>query len=659
MSKLAVVKDKDSGQYKAIPKCQAEECTNSDQGHRKTYWHPGDDCLDPTARVKSIVDSTDSKWLQTYMDPIYLKDIKLENNSARMKSLKELSLQNLAISINETPEEFVEFFKDLSKEGCIPYLPFLTYPTMEKLVSLNAFEWMNLDGPFRNHCSEVEENTRRMFVFDRMNPMLDDPYFMMTSVFNAEHKLKKCEITKDTLLLHQECKEGMALASKLQFRKQFHYLTSGIFEGIDLSNLLIAGGIVLAALQPFDPNLDLNEQLIEKGYYNSDIDIFVFGFDDVGCATERVRKLCKDIEEKAGEKILFIRNRNCVTILREYPHRQIQVIFRLYKSPSEVLISFDIDCCCVGYDGKDVYGIPRFFASVSYQRNVVDVTRRSPCYEYRLYKYSKRGFGVLIPGITLKHDVLENMYNREREAILKGLPRLVALSKGSATRLYSRYDGLFSLADFSKITKEFATLEIQGQIDLTPANAKTRQLESKYIGYHEYIKFAKGEPFLCKEEQENTNRFPDIRTTELIDIDRYTESNSTVFSNYMVVKIPYSPNWSLDRIKKFIRSSNAAFRMTRHYGPFVDMPVSQRINPHRDEDEDYYYDLHPSVEVVDSATDVCQDTLSYLELEDLGWVLSEYKPNECWLIENPGDQLVTGSFEPVFSTMEEWINGSK
>ena len=60
---------------------------------------------------------------------------------------------------------------------------------------------------------------------------------------------------------------------------------------------------------------------------------------------------------------------------------------RLYKSPAEVLMGFDIDCATVGYDGKRVWSLPRFHRAITKQYNLVDVSRRSTTYESRLMKY--------------------------------------------------------------------------------------------------------------------------------------------------------------------------------------------------------------------------------------------------------------------------------
>ena len=43
----------------------------------------------------------------------------------------------------------------------------------------------------------------------------------------------------------------------------------------------------------------------------------------------------------------------------------IQIVLRTYHSPSEVLCGFDIDCCCVGFDGANVWALPRALTALS------------------------------------------------------------------------------------------------------------------------------------------------------------------------------------------------------------------------------------------------------------------------------------------------------
>jgi hypothetical protein len=99
----------------------------------------------------------------------------------------------------------------------------------------------------------------------------------------------------------------------------------------------------------------------------------------------------------------IIRTKHCVSFIRGWPHRNVQVILRLYRSKGEILIGFDIDACAVGFDGNSVYALPRFRRAVNKRCNLVgvDPSRHSPSYEARLYKYCLRGWAIAQPGVKV------------------------------------------------------------------------------------------------------------------------------------------------------------------------------------------------------------------------------------------------------------------
>lgn len=77
--------------------------------------------------------------------------------------------------------------------------------------------------------------------------------------------------------------------------------------------------------------------------------------------------------------------------------KYIQVILREYKTPSEIVHGFDLDCC--GYilvDGK-VYRTVRAKYSTELGLNFFDPSRSSPTYANRLAKYNLRGFDIWLP----------------------------------------------------------------------------------------------------------------------------------------------------------------------------------------------------------------------------------------------------------------------
>lgn len=105
--------------------------------------------------------------------------------------------------------------------------------------------------------------------------------------------------------------------------------------------------------------------------------------------------------------------------------RHVQIVARLYKSVSEILAGFDVDCSCFAYDGNQVYGGPRAIAAFMTQVNTVDLSRRSPSYESRLSKYSHRGFEAYWP--LLERQRVDPTIFERSFARTMGLARLLVL----------------------------------------------------------------------------------------------------------------------------------------------------------------------------------------------------------------------------------------
>lgn len=66
-------------------------------------------------------------------------------------------------------------------------------------------------------------------------------------------------------------------------------------------------------------------------------------------ANARLVRLITDIRGSNPFPSIVVRSTHAVTIVSQYPYRHIQIVLRLYKSPAEVLMGFDVDCCAVGY----------------------------------------------------------------------------------------------------------------------------------------------------------------------------------------------------------------------------------------------------------------------------------------------------------------------
>ncbi|KAJ3095572.1 Protein mono-ADP-ribosyltransferase parp4 [Phlyctochytrium planicorne] len=328
----------------------------------------------------------------------------------------------------------------------------------------------------------------------------------------------------------------------------------------------------------------------------------------------------------------------------KYPRRQIQVVFRLFKSPAEILMGFDIDSCCFGYNGKNVYTLPRGLRALTHRYNLVDMTRRSASYEYRLFKYAKRGFAVGVPNVHAAKIANKNRINTGQ-----GLSRLLSL--------------------------------------------EARQLVP---GYHRKA-FAKDGGRLDKVEI----MYADRNAEKMEQGDRY--------SHYQVVKIPYGEKWGLKRIQKFLRRFKGRAGYAILYGPMSGMeyrrpewikkrreaekalkagaldapaatsetttttndPQERNASGDEDEDDEDVYEQYEDDEDASSDDSMCSDlkfdyapmVITRNEISaNLDEYITEYLDNtfhflkfeDCWVVRNPGAQLLTGSFKPVETTWEEW-----
>jgi hypothetical protein len=130
----------------------------------------------------------------------------------------------------------------------------------------------------------------------------------------------------------------------------------------------------------------------------------------VKAAKRKILEIYESVEARSSEEVTCIRTTRAITIVSQFPQRyistrsflncrHIQIILRLYSSPSEILSGFDVDACAVGYDGTQVYASPRAFISHITQTVTVDVAMQSASYEMRLIKYASRGFEIYVPNL--------------------------------------------------------------------------------------------------------------------------------------------------------------------------------------------------------------------------------------------------------------------
>ena len=257
-----------------------------------------------------------------------------------------------------------------------------------------------------------EEKYRRLFASDKHNSSLRDPHLNLINIMDNVSTFKYQSLTNEEdsipslLSKHKTQKvtgSSCVCTSIDKFKDNWNAFTENQFNGLNWNNLFVAGGAVLACLQPdFSTSLEVGNP-----FHSADIDIFIYGLSQSD-ATKKLKHVY-EIVKKNTKCSTVIRSQYAITIIGQYPYRHTQIILRIYQSPAEVLMGFDIDCCGVGFDGKNVYALPRARRALTKQYNLVDLSRRSLTYEMRLHKYSTRGYEVKVPGMDAS-KISNNLY---------------------------------------------------------------------------------------------------------------------------------------------------------------------------------------------------------------------------------------------------------
>ncbi len=73
--------------------------------------------------------------------------------------------------------------------------------------------------------------------------------------------------------------------------------------------------------------------------------------------------------------VIAFRTKHTITLVSQFPHKHIQIVTRLYRSPAEVLLGFDVDACAVAFDGAAVLMAPRAHFALVSQYNTVRCRR--------------------------------------------------------------------------------------------------------------------------------------------------------------------------------------------------------------------------------------------------------------------------------------------
>ncbi|KAF4615928.1 hypothetical protein D9613_011323 [Agrocybe pediades] len=314
-----------------------------------------------------------------------------------------------------------------------------------RIEALPSGPGVSLDAALQPSLDE-ESELRKLFATDKGNARLTSPYVGLVDLFAAPASLRTTRArvvqgsedlsAKYVMPLSNENRRAEGALSTVidldEFKRNWSIFTEGSLSQLfDWNNVVAAGGSVLACLAPLDEEDKVSKRAIRKVYHSrayptSDVDLFLWGLTPEQ-AEVKIKTIYEAVRDSVPWDVTCIRTKHTVSIHSQYPYRSVQIVLRLYQSPAEILAGFDIDAPCCAYDGERVWANPRAIVAAMRQCNTVDITRRSPSYEVRLAKYSRRNFEVYVP--TLEREKVDPTIYERSIARMEGLARLLVLEK--------------------------------------------------------------------------------------------------------------------------------------------------------------------------------------------------------------------------------------
>jgi hypothetical protein len=189
-----------------------------------------------------------------------------------------------------------------------------------------------------------------------------------------------------------------AMVDRATFTARWRRFTLGLLDGWDWSNTVAAGGAVVYCLDP---------HVTDAMDRPHDVDLFFHTH--TGCAETRqsvVKAWAGRLERfvrrtvGAGNYATLLTSRTMTLVFADPSLPRLQLALGLWSDAADVLTTADVDCCCVGFNGHDVFVTARGLVAWAFRVNtpsgLQNATRGSPTYELRLWKYASRhGFAVL------------------------------------------------------------------------------------------------------------------------------------------------------------------------------------------------------------------------------------------------------------------------
>lgn len=187
--------------------------------------------------------------------------------------------------------------------------------------------------------------------------------------------------------------------SIIQFHRRFFDKVGDLFDEFDWTNVLMAGGLVSGLIEA---NTNMSE------YATSDIDLFVFG--NKQTVVNKIQQIYNYFTEKLDKKFFaFVYLPKTAILNIIIPDKfSIQIIGTLFNNEKEVLESFDMTHCQIGFNGNNIIYTKQFVEAITTKTTTIT---KSSIHAYRLVKAQNRGYSIKRPSYcyvkNIFHDYIE------------------------------------------------------------------------------------------------------------------------------------------------------------------------------------------------------------------------------------------------------------
>jgi hypothetical protein len=230
------------------------------------------------------------------------------------KTLLGISFIELKRTIDSDPDSYLDCWDTNTRMSSL--FPHLGY-TRAMYVIQNGTPPSEFDTSTKleNYYNHMEFKYREMFASDRNNQILeDDPYLLLDNLYGSAGggrndilKQDLSEEERNMFFLFKDALNKVETGTRLlvssleEFHRNWKSLTHNLFEHVDFDNVFIAGGSVLAALQP-----DFEDGGLEDSMYaKTDIDVFLYGL-ELDQVEEKVIEIYEAIMKRVTGNMDFV-----------------------------------------------------------------------------------------------------------------------------------------------------------------------------------------------------------------------------------------------------------------------------------------------------------------------------------------------------------------